>query len=397
MAEQNTEDTKQPSPLRPGVRPFAGPAGNTGAARPFLRPPVPGQRPAPFAPRAIPNRPALGTVAAPVGTSVAPVAPRVEEPAPVSGLMSSAPDAIVVPAERLVPTEPVAPTEAAAAHTSVKPIASEIAALDAIDAFDALWASANEVASESHTVQAPEPSADPTPFDELSLGVADVPSVWSEEIAGAVEHDTSFEADEPPRPASVEMPAWLTDDGAPAPADAPPEPAESAAPEAISASNAITDDPGAAWHNAPHEHRVDEDVVAGEALAAAASLAAVEPPTPESAWRETMRSTELEDLAPAVVAAPEPREEPRASGTDRPRFELVDETERVSAHLSAPSLEAGMPLAAQPGLHVAAALDRLADRIRAGEIDVSSIAPEASDAAMLASVLAALLGGSSSR
>jgi hypothetical protein len=49
------------------------------------------------------------------------------------------------------------------------------------------------------------------------------------------------------------------------------------------------------------------------------------------------------------------------------------------------------------GLQVSAALERLAERIRDGEIDVSSVAPEAPDAAMLASVLAALLGGSNSR
>jgi len=49
------------------------------------------------------------------------------------------------------------------------------------------------------------------------------------------------------------------------------------------------------------------------------------------------------------------------------------------------------------GLRVSATLDRLAERIRGGEIDVSSVAPEAPEAAVLASVLAALLGGSGSR
>ena len=49
------------------------------------------------------------------------------------------------------------------------------------------------------------------------------------------------------------------------------------------------------------------------------------------------------------------------------------------------------------GLRVSATLDRLAKRVRSGEIDVSSVAPEAPDAAVLASVLAALLGGSGSR
>jgi hypothetical protein len=51
----------------------------------------------------------------------------------------------------------------------------------------------------------------------------------------------------------------------------------------------------------------------------------------------------------------------------------------------------------EPTAHVSAALARLAERVRSGEIDVSSVAAEATDAAVLASVLAALLGGSSSR
>jgi hypothetical protein len=49
------------------------------------------------------------------------------------------------------------------------------------------------------------------------------------------------------------------------------------------------------------------------------------------------------------------------------------------------------------GRRVSAALDRLAARVRDGEIDVSFVASEAPDAAVLASVLAALLGGSSTR
>jgi hypothetical protein len=52
---------------------------------------------------------------------------------------------------------------------------------------------------------------------------------------------------------------------------------------------------------------------------------------------------------------------------------------------------------AAPAARTSAALERLAERVRSGEIDVSSVAAEASDAAVLASVLAALLGGSSSR
>jgi hypothetical protein len=52
---------------------------------------------------------------------------------------------------------------------------------------------------------------------------------------------------------------------------------------------------------------------------------------------------------------------------------------------------------ATPAATAAAMLERLATRVRAGEIDLSSVTPEATDAAMLASILAALLGGASSR
>jgi hypothetical protein len=52
---------------------------------------------------------------------------------------------------------------------------------------------------------------------------------------------------------------------------------------------------------------------------------------------------------------------------------------------------------ASAGTHVSATLDRLAERVRRGEIDISSVAPEATEAAVLASVLATLLGGSTSR
>jgi hypothetical protein len=49
------------------------------------------------------------------------------------------------------------------------------------------------------------------------------------------------------------------------------------------------------------------------------------------------------------------------------------------------------------GIRVSATLDRLAEQVRGGDIDISSVAPGATDAAVLASVLAALLGGSRSR
>ena len=69
-----------------------------------------------------------------------------------------------------------------------------------------------------------------------------------------------------------------------------------------------------------------------------------------------------------------------------------DEPEPIVA-TTAPTADAYSPHEAR----IAATFDRLADRVRSGEIDVSSIAPEATDAAVVASVLVALLGGSRSR
>jgi hypothetical protein len=71
----------------------------------------------------------------------------------------------------------------------------------------------------------------------------------------------------------------------------------------------------------------------------------------------------------------------------------VQPDELPAASVLAPTTFAFAPHEAR----IAATFDRLAERVRSGEIDVSSIAPDATDAAVVASVLAALLGGSRSR
>jgi hypothetical protein len=90
----------------------------------------------------------------------------------------------------------------------------------------------------------------------------------------------------------------------------------------------------------------------------------------------TMDIPSAEDASPPAVAAEIP---PHAidAATDEPAA-IVD-----------PEVAAG--------IRVSATLDRLAEQVRGGDIDISSVAPGATDAAVLASVLAALLGGSRSR
>jgi hypothetical protein len=98
---------------------------------------------------------------------------------------------------------------------------------------------------------------------------------------------------------------------------------------------------------------------------------------PESAWAPLAPVAETNELTQSAFAA----------GMDA-ALVIVPEVPVVAEAASARMVH---------GLRVSATLDRLAERVRSGEIDVSSVAPEAPDAAVLASVLAALLGGSSSR
>ena len=90
---------------------------------------------------------------------------------------------------------------------------------------------------------------------------------------------------------------------------------------------------------------------------------------------------------------------PHADESDTPSHSVfaAQMHETVAIVPDVPVVDEAVSRRTAHGLRVSATLDRLAKRVRAGEIDVSSVAPEAPDAAVLASVLAALLGGSSSR
>ena len=125
---------------------------------------------------------------------------------------------------------------------------------------------------------------------------------------------------------------------------------------------------------------------------------------------------------PAYLAVMPPTLPPPSGRTDIVHADAETETSAESdpsplvpyepvAELSmaSESLQVAQPLAVEAAesvaeldrrvavMRISATFDRLAERVRGGEIDVSSVAPDATDAAVLASVLAALLGGSSSR
>ena len=302
MAEDKIDDPNPPLARR-AARPFVGPGGAAASARPLLRPTGPAGRssPAPFAPPLAAPRHALGrTVNARPAASVADGGAG---DAPLSGPVAPA-DPLEL--SELPSREPV----------SRRPITSEMVALDAFAAFDAVWG--------GPVTPAASPVVEPVapPVDEVSLGSgAGAHELWAEGITE--ELDTSH---------AVEESAGLV-----AGAEHGVEPSdvlESARPTVTTPDSAVP-----AWL-VDDSHWTDPS------------------PPPQA-------STDL-IVAAATDISP-----------DRP-----DETvDARTAH----------------GLRVAGALDRLAERVRGGEIDVSSVAPEAPDAAVLASVLAALLGGSSSR
>ena len=397
MAEQKTEDPKPPLARR-GARPFAGPAGAPNAPRPFLRPATPGQRPAPapFAPRGVAAGSPLGVPAppAPAAPTSKPVqvgpAEQIEDSTP-----SVAPPAVSLPEPTGIPSAPVTLSDFAPAPASVRPITSEMVALDAIDAFDALWASAGEVASQSGGPDVENHSTTASLLDESSLGGLDAPSMWSGEITEAVEQTAStaepLELTPPRTPVVLDMPAWLADDHDPTPieaaaADPAPVSQHTVVPEPVAAGSTV--DCG----EAPTE------LATAPSVAPDGPIESDYPATSEPTWPDQRSAQAVEEGVPLVVEDRTPLvvdamavTETSSLGDDRPRFELVDEPaspEPSRADASVPESR---------GVHVSAALARLAERVRSGEIDVSSIAPEATDAAMLASVLVALLGGSSSR
>ena len=364
MADQKNDDTKTPSARR-GARPFGGPASPSAPSRPFVRPAT-GQRPtaAPFvAPVAAGKLVLRNAAPAPGSKTAAPIAPP------------------LIPAANMNVTP-----------LSTRPVTSEVAALDAVDAFDAVWS----VSEQSGRVAEPAPVA--SPLDEASLGNGiDGQQLWAEDITAT--DIPAGESDVVPAPIALESgggvvasttPAWLEDDVVLAESTAVESKAtpvtDDVPPVAVQPLSEVNGGYGfGEWTEAHTIPASDEIIGVPPEEPVPPAIEALGEATPAAAdW-----------TAHAVPASAElpPRFELAATNQEPLPEVSQEEEEPQLAVFTAASAETYSP----HGARIAAAFDRLADRVRSGEIDVSSIAPEATDAAVLASVLAALLGGSRSR
>ncbi|HEX5074139.1 MAG TPA: hypothetical protein VFW03_13070 [Gemmatimonadaceae bacterium] len=384
MADQKHDDTKTPLTKR-GARPFGGPAGTSGPSRPFPRPATP-QRPtaAPFVAPVVPGKLVLRN-AAPT--------PTAKTPTPVA------------------PT-PIRSTDIGPTSHPTPPVANEIGALDAIDAFDAMWG----VSEASGRPVEPEPVT--APLDELSLGGGvDGQHPWAEDITAndvPAKDIPPLETEAAPPPVTVESsevpsatttPAWLEADAA-APVAATPglvEPemtfAETDAPPLPTVAQPVSEVGGGyafgEWTDSHTIPAFDEIMGVQPEQSAAPVLEPLgdEAPTPAE-WTGNEAHESPEPSLRFELATGNEESQPDSNG-DEPQPAVVTAlpASPVMTAVPAVQVQAYSPHEAR----IAAAFDRLADRVRSGEIDVSSIAPEATDAAVLASVLAALLGGSRSR
>jgi hypothetical protein len=420
MAEQKIDDTKAPAAPR-GARPFAGPAAPS-AARPFLRPAAPAVRPsgAPFAPaagtRPAASRPSLGISAAASPPAPTPTAVPVHvvpqaEYEPVTGPVA-APLIEVVPQIEEVAAE----AEPATPESPRRRVTSEMVALDAFDAFDAVWGRSDTVGS------AAAPAPPPSPLDEVALGSgSEAECLWPDEASAAAEAaagpETGAAAHGPDvadacQVADTEMPTWLADEDTVATAGQSIDWSE--VPSIPSADDVIAmpllDDAIAVDDVAPAAS--GDETLGADTSAAPADPRPDQMATPFAAgsdpWPDQLLAEYAPYAAPACetpthVAAVAPDATVADGSTDVIGMEAPPEAERPLAGpvqvgaeetLEAPT---STQAKASAGSYVSATLDRLAERVRRGEIDISSVAPEATEAAVLASVLATLLGASNSR
>jgi hypothetical protein len=431
MAEQKTDETKPAVPRR-GARPFIGPAGTGAAARPLLRPTAAPDRPRPaaFAPPSVARteQPSLG-VAATASQADEPAAPVLVDAAPSFDVATPEPQTtasvqVAVASDALPDIAPSIPARSTdepefyAGHDDLtpppampgRPVTSEMVAIDAVDAFDAVWS-----AAASGVAGAPPAAQDvSSPLDELSLGGGlDGPHLWTDEITvpldqlAAVSEPESERAEDtvetvvesPDAIADLSMPSWLGDEpgleavavghlGDVGPTITLADDASSDGDTSLSAD--VVED--TSWPDpllAEYAPYIPTPSSISAIIPAAEELAASIPATIESA----VVDGSIHDDAELSICEPT---------VHRPHAEAADATKEA---IMADAIPAWMHDAAavqldarpEPTAHVSAALARLAERVRSGEIDVSSVAAEATDAAVLASVLAALLGGSSSR
>jgi hypothetical protein len=389
MAEHNTQDTKSPVPPRRGARPFVGPAGGPGQPLPLLRTtPMPRPAGAPFVPLPI-ARTALGTVARASAPAPAPTPSPAPEPAVEAVAAVPEPAPLVDPALGSATTAELmkwssvgadaADAVDAATHAPTDELlmpATESSPYDQFAAFDAAWHEA--------ALERPEPAAATNPpLDLPSLGAGDVHLPWADDVTSPPDLAPSSDASGP---------AWLMDD-VESPAAALPG----------DASTTVAPPPAGELSGSAVTPAEGDDEAAIEAVGDDASWADVTVmPSADAIMAATIESTQFTDDAIA------PAGEPELPAGEWPDPLLAEYAPYVPTPTVAEPTVGWDPGARRQThadveerheIHVAATLERLAERVRHGEIDVSSVAPGGPEAAVLAAVLAALLGGgrSSSR
>ena len=425
MAEQKSEDTKNPAAPRRGARPFMGPAGAPGQRPAPLRPPVAGVRPArgPFVPAPLQPGRALGAVR-PEGpidpASVAPLPSLPQPPVQATALpaipvVEPSADATEWWAAGDVAEAPAGPSEHGAGASDAEASLVEGSSADVSSghaianerfaAFDAEWY--------DPVPDAPLPADPAAPtFDVATLGSATASEqMWAEDIAAEASVSPVTDAN---------TPAWLLDDDEPASVLDTPSVEISGQPSLELVSEASTPaptvDPALATSGLSVDGTWTEDVILPSAESLVGDHVAggdVEPATPSAAASATdapafeMPGAKIPALdIQATATWPDQLIAEYAPYVPTPVVPSLTGADFTNGPIPAEAMaeEAAEPSGADaldvepaaPGLRVSAALNRLAERIRDGEIDVSSIAPDASDAAVLASVLAALLGGGNS-
>jgi len=320
----------------------------------------------------------------------------------------------------ILPTDvtPVAIPEPDASESPHRPVTSEMVALDAFDAFEDVWGStgmAEGVAT---------PAATSSPLDEAALGSgSDAESVWVDE--------TSAGAEPPESPVSLEtslsqdsdiqlvypvlesaMPAWLADDE-PAVMAAQPEVDWSEVPTVPSADDVIGGPfAGSASTVTDLASEISTDESHGTDLTPGSAAPTPEQAVPLAADTDAWPDQLLAEYAPYAAPSRGTPSQVVAITSDAPAADVtVNGSDIEAAAAAEPSpaepialvaavtLEVPLETSHEPsaGMRISATLDRLAGRVRRGEIDISSVAPDATEAAVLASVLATLLRGSNSR
>jgi len=328
------------------------------------------QRPtaAPFAPPVVPGKRTLGNASPP---DVRPAA-------------AAAPQAVQSDSDEAPTPQP-------------RPVTSEMVAVDAIDAFDAVWDTAET------STAAIEPTALASPSEAASLGSEIDRHGLADEIPG----DSDLAESEPGVPATTgsadftpagTMPAWLEDEVGPGAGPDGPPASDRLDADVDTVANDVTSTPDTGWSAAAIEmgsvvgewtdaHTIpSSDEIMGLAPESPAPV-----PVPPSLGDVPKTLGDVAQASAGWIG-----DEVNEAADSEPRFELIEEPApdvREPEAIKSPMADANEPRPSR----IAAALDRLAERVRSGEIDVSSIAPDATDAAILASILAALLGGSRSR